>query len=120
MTIKKYINKWAKITKRNPADIIPAPISVVGLDGSILPGDMKNWVIRNCDRSDYFDWMPFKLINTFGPGIKVYYININPVSKYYNNVLVLCMKNNDIYFNEWQGHNLLSSVPAVIESNTKL
>lgn len=81
----------------------------------VLPVDeMASWEIRECDRSDYRDWMPYRE-RVPGHCVRIYYVNVNPQSPVHSHNLVLVMYGVIGMFDEWDGSHLISSVPANVE-----
>jgi hypothetical protein len=112
---KKMIKKWASITSRPIASLdVHEKYKKMTCDDMISPTDMKQWIIRKCDREDYNDWMPYRMI-TNSSDIKIYYLNVNTQSTSHQNVLVLVIRGARIQFDEWNGNIPLSSRAAVIE-----
>ena len=115
MSAKKLLKHWAKITDQsslclNNADLINK------LDNIILPSDMKNWIIRKCDRDDYNDWMPYRVCNDKNR-IRVYYTNTNGNSKFHKRHLVLNVDQRIIpTFTEYEGVNYIDTYLAVVEN----
>ncbi|SIP86161.1 Hypothetical protein PACV_448 [Pacmanvirus A23] len=116
MASKKLLKKWAKITNIDICNLsVFNPDLINSSSDLIKPLEMKNWIIRECDRPDYKDWMPYRLTN-YGK-ITVYYINVNPKSQYHNRYLLLSIDKRIIpMFNEYENNKFIRTYPASIEN----
>lgn len=118
MRIGKLFRVWSTITGRDRYSMkIHEKFSKIVLVDQINTDRMADWAIRKCDRGDWIDWMPYRM-SIPGHQIRVYYVNVNPDSTVHDHSLVLVLHGGTrAVFDEWDGDNLISSVPAVIESD---
>ena len=117
--IKKMFKNWARIINV-PVEKISVAAKykkpMLCFDDLIAPADMKSWIIRECDRADFIDWMPYR-VRTSAENIRVYYVNINRSSPSHEHSLVLALTGGTLaIFDEWDGARLISSIPATVEA----
>lgn len=110
MRISQLLKRWAKITGQDYTNMRVEDIPTVEYNL-----DMKQWMLRKCDREDYLDWMPYCLISDYK--IRTYYVNVNPLSVAHAHTLVLSIDGRSAVIDEWNGTQLISSRGAAVESN---
>jgi hypothetical protein len=78
-----------------------------------FPADqLTQWNIRECDRDDWKDWMPYCIAQN-GITARVYYVNVRPESAQYDNILLLRVTGGaHASFEEWQGTSIVNAWPA--------
>lgn len=130
----RVLSRWAKIVG------ITETISVSDRMKEILreydelsKADMRRWVLRKCDRSDYKMWMPHKIVHTAN-SVRVYYVKLIGTSSDVNTLhtespnmespnmdslhtLVLVISAATATIDEWLDGKLISTKPA--QSGTK-
>jgi hypothetical protein len=112
--MKKYLAVWSKITKRKLSEIDPPDGSKLYIDKSILPFELNRWVLRECDRKDYIDWMPLRMVKS--RDLKIYYVNVNKSSDDYKHTLVMTLHGwTQPMLSLWDGSILLATVPAAVD-----
>jgi len=105
--MKSSLRKWKKITGRD-ATVAPENKKMVN-----TVTELRRWMLRECDRADYLDWMPYKTVVT--DVVRTYYVNTNAKSAVYTHQLVMRVYGRMIYIEEWDHDRMISSVPAVVE-----
>jgi hypothetical protein len=72
--------------------------------------ELESWEIMKEDRDDYKDWLPHH-VSYPGHQIRIYYINVNPLSSSYNNyaALVVNVVDGSYMLDEWNG---ISGIPV--------
>lgn len=112
----QQLSKWAKIINCDVNDLsIHEKYQAVMEHTDDVIVDMSAWIIRKCDREDYRDWMPYRERSP-GHQIRVYYVNVNKLSRVHAHSLVLAINGPRVIIDEWDGSRIVSSVPAVIEN----
>lgn len=113
--VEKLLQRWAKLHSLDYSlQIAPKYIQMVN-QSKLLMNDLSSWTLRKCDRTDYKDWMPYKVKKT--NHVTVYYVNVNPGSPVHNHSLNLTLQDVKFSLTEWDGMRIISSVPAVVESH---
>jgi hypothetical protein len=124
MFIQNMFTEWAQVVN-TPAENMKIHERYQSiLDDSdlddVLPVDkMAALKIRECDRKDYRDWMPYRM-RVLGRRTRVYYINVNIHSPIHSHSLVLVINGIVGMIDEWDGHHLVSSMPANVEVDPKV
>ena len=125
----RILSRWAKVAKVKPETVsLPEELrEILRTDRELSTAEMRGWMLRACDRSDYQLWMPHRIVQ-FRNTVRVYYAKLTNndtkgvIGKSEHNgqihTLVLLVSNANITIDEWAGDKLLSSVPASVVATT--
>lgn len=118
MLRSRVLKHWAGVVGAAHTELkIPENMrDVLSQDPELTTADMKKWVLRECDVSDYKYWMPHRIVSGRG-FVRTYYVWVrSTLAPEYTIVLVIGAGRAEIH--KWTGNNI-EIIPANVEEKPK-